>query len=72
MNNACCDVLCNLFKKRSDIHSRLTRHANLSFYILPCCSKVKKDFIVNRGLHFGTLLSLVFVITKALMYLSIM
>ena len=48
MNNACCDVLCNLFKKRSDIHTRLTRHANISFYILPCCSKVRKNFIVNR------------------------
>ena len=49
MNNACCDVLCNLFKKLSDIHNRLTRHANISFYILPCCSKIRKDFIVNRG-----------------------
>ena len=48
MNNACCDVLCNLFKKWSNIHNRLTRHANISFYIFPCCSKVRKDFIVNR------------------------
>ena len=31
MNNACCDVLCNLFMKRSDIHNRLTCHANISF-----------------------------------------
>ena len=48
-NNACYDDLCNLFKKRSDIHNRLTRHSNISFYILPCNLKVRQDFIVNRG-----------------------
>ena len=63
MNNACCDVLCNLFKKRSDIHNRLTHHANLNFCILPCCSKVRKDFIVKELMK-----KLIFLKMRALTY----
>ena len=49
MYNLTCDTVCNLFRKRSNVHNILTRHAPVSFYVLPCRTELRRDFIVNRG-----------------------
>ena len=65
-NSSPCIVLGNMFRRSNVLHELNARAHNLNFYIFPCSTNIRKNFIVNIGSKLWNNLSNIFGESKPL------